>query len=722
MNRLPHMTELLKTLNPQQREAVEYTDGPQLIIAGAGSGKTRVLITKIAYLCTEHGIAPEKILAITFSNKAAQEMQKRIAPYNLYPTMGTFHAVCLRILRSHGRYIGLGGNLIVCDAQDQIEMIRESLDELGLDGKTYPAPAVAEWISRMKDDLRTPDAGNTDNPAYHSVYALYEKKLSANNAVDFGGLILKTVELLREFPDLRRYYYKKYSHIFVDEYQDTNTAQAVFLRLLAGDNTFVCVVGDPDQSIYGWRGANIQNILLFEESFPGAKLFKLEQNYRSTQIILDATNLLIKTNAGRREKALWTDRQGGRKISFQRFATDRQEAKEIVNHIEKYHNNGMLYGDMAVFYRTHNLSRTVEEELLRHGIPYTVIGGLPFYQRREVKDIVSYLRVIVNPEDRISWKRILNVPPRRIGKQTLMRIMHLNDISGNSFYSELRNHASIPRLTRQAHAALDFLLERVSFYQTQLESQPWDDIARGIISDIGYMEYLENAELPEKTAVRTANIATLIEALAEYQQEHKENDMASFLEHIALRSGIDEWADGEDRVTLMTLHCAKGLEFPAVFIIGMEDGMLPYRRDLDDPDEIEEERRLCYVGMTRAIDYLHLSSSQQRFSYSQPVIAPPSRFIGELPIGLLEYADFSQQAQNTSKFYSKENVSASDPAFNAFIDHFAPGDRVYHCDIGKGTILGGSGSGEKKKYIILFDGDTDPMIVYASFAGLTKIE
>lgn len=714
---------LLASLNPQQREAVLYYDTQELIVAGAGSGKTRVLMVKAVYYCTVLNIPPESLLCITFTNKAAQEMRNRLVSYKLSVAVDTFHATCLKILSAHGYHTGIKSPVIVYDEQDQAEVIKDCLEELKIDKKSLSPPAVVEWISRMKDELKEPsDPECLRNRLFSNVYTLYEQKLAQQKALDFGDLIGKTVLLFRQCPDIYRYYQRKYTHVLVDEYQDTNTAQAVFLQLLAGDNKHLCVVGDPDQSIYGWRGANIHNILEFEKCFPDVRIFKLERNYRSTDLILNATNSLIAVNMARPEKTLWTDKTARQKVIYYKVNSDRDEARMIGRLVNEHKMAGIPCSEMAVFYRTHNLSRTIEEAFIEQGISYVVVGGLPFYQRREIKDILCYLRVLVSPDDRVAWKRILNVPARGLGEKSIGKIMDFSSHIAGTFFDAVKLHEQISGLSKKVQESLDHLVNVVETYSARFSQQgSWGVLVDELIDEIGYIAYLREVDVPEKATVRIENLRSLSEAVSEFQETHPGAALDQFLSTIALRSDIDDWDNTRDCVSLMSLHCAKGLEFEIVFLIGMEEGLLPYFREGEIPEEIEEERRLCYVGMTRAKEFLYLFSCNQRFSYNRTVVAPVSRFVQEIPDQFLEVRTVSPEKRKHS-YYDYTEAPASDDRYNTFIDEFGPGDLVYHYDLGKGTVLGGSGYGRKKKLIIQFDGDTRPHVVLASYAGLTKLE
>ena len=719
--------EMIDSLNDQQRKAALHTTGPQLIVAGAGSGKTRVILAKIIYFVHKLGVDPRNILAVTFTNKAADEMSERLQPFGIDAQIGTFHATALKMLRTHGQYMGIEKGLIIYDEQDQQSVIKHCLKELEPHLTIDASPAtLVEWISNQKDSLKTPaDCAKEVTPlGYQQVYERYTEKLAQQNALDFGDLILKAVNLLKEYPDLQRYYQSKYTHILVDEYQDTNTAQAVFLQLIAGGAQHLCVVGDPDQSIYGWRGANIKNIVHFDEYFPDAKVFKLEKNYRSTESILEASNSLIARNATRHDKRLYTDRKGGQHIVAYRLQSDRNEAQKLADVIEDLNRSGVAFREMAVFYRVHTLSRLIEETFVQRAIPYAVIGGLPFYQRKEIKDLIAYLRVMVNPADVVSWRRIINTPTRGIGEKSFDKILVFATSNGVTFFDALKHHNQVSRLTKKVHDACDVLVDLIDRTRKRFETPiAWSDVLKSFIDDLRFIEHLQQSDTVDRAKQRCDNVYAFIDGVEGYQKENPEADLASYVESIALRAGVDEWNAHDDTVSLMTLHCAKGLEFSVVFLLGMEERMLPYIRDIETAEEIEEERRLCYVGITRAKEQCYLFSCARRFTYSRPIMAPPSRFFNEISDTVLQRVQEEPSIpQYTPRFKPQKDPAACDTRFAKMISQFSPGDRVLHYDIGKGTILGGTGTGNKRKLIILFDGDDQPSMVLESYAGLTKLD
>ena len=715
---------LFESLNSQQKEAVLFNEAPQLIVAGAGSGKTRVLMVKVVYLIQKYNIQPEHILAITFTNKAADEMKERLSAFGIRINVGTFHATALKILRTHGHYIGLEKNMVVYDEQDQKQLIKNIIEKLSPEIIISDKPADAvEWISRKKDDLIEPDDQRiVSNSSLNALYENYNETLSASNAVDFGDIILKAITLFKSYPDLCAHYQRKWQYILVDEYQDTNIAQAEFLKFLVGSNKNLTVVGDPDQSIYGWRGANIDNILSFNETYPNSRLFKLERNYRSTAKILSATNKLIENNLTRHEKELWTDNQKGPNVKAVRVHTDREEADLLCDLISEHHIKGIPYREMAVFYRMHSLSRLLEDVFLRSGIPYSIIGGLPFYQRKEIKDLISYLRVMFNQSDIVSWRRIINVPSRGIGKKSFEKILDFSISQNISFLDALNQNKNIARLSKKVRKECSSLYDLLTDYKAKLADQEnWENEIEHFFDTLGYVPYLEYSEIPEKAQVRIDNVRSFFEAVYDYKKNNQSALLEDFLETVSLRSGVDDWEEQEDKISLMTLHCAKGLEFNLVFLIGLEEGVLPYIRHEENPSEIEEERRLCYVGMTRAKENLYLLSSKKRFSYNHPVYADESRFINEIPELKVER---SVKSTKKRRYYQPVDydIPACDERFVQLLDDFFPGDYVYHYDYGKGEVIEVTGQGKNKKLVILFEGDKEPLTVMAAYAGLTRLD
>ncbi|MBI5286494.1 MAG: UvrD-helicase domain-containing protein [Deltaproteobacteria bacterium] len=628
----------LTSFNPQQQEAIEYEGGPLLILAGAGSGKTSVLTHRIAHLVTKRKVPPHNILAVTFTNKAAGEMRERLerilGPRAKDLWLGTFHSLGLRILRNVGYRIGLDPNFIVYDEDDQLALVKLCMSELSIDEKTFNPRAILHHIDQAKNSGISPKeyrANITDifREAVALVYELYQKRLRDNNALDFGDLILEPLRLFREAPSVLKEYQTRFCHILVDEYQDTNRTQYLLINYLAARHKDLCVVGDPDQSIYGWRGADINNILDFERDYPDANVIRLEENYRSTKNILRAANSLIEKNIERKEKTLWTNNPDGEPVSFFMARDEHAEAHIVTGQIkEMVFQEGRSYREFAIFYRTNAQSRVFEEYFLQHGIPYTIVGGLRFYDRKEIKDSLAYLRVLSNPGDSLSLFRIINIPPRGMGKSTLGKVSSIAGEENIPLFDALKvvfDRGVIPRTKGGDFVAL---IER---YKGLIGSMPLHKLARGLLEDSGYIRMWED-EGTEEGESRVENIHELISAIKEFETTREDITLRDFLDQVALISDIDTYEDKHNRVTLMTLHSAKGLEFLVVFIVGIEEGLFPHTRSLNGErfDELEEERRLCYVGMTRAMERLFLLSAMERTIYGYTRTQTPSRFLKEI--------------------------------------------------------------------------------------------
>ena len=633
------------TLNPKQKEAVLHTDGPLLILAGAGSGKTRVLTHRIAYLIDECGVNPWNIMAITFTNKAAGEMRERVDNLVGFGAesiwVSTFHSSCVRILRRHIESLGYTTSFSIYDSDDQKTLMRQVFKTLDIDTKQFKERSVLSAISSAKDKLITPEefllnaGGDFREKKAGEIYKEYQKQLKKNNALDFDDLIVKTVELFQNNPQILDYYQERFRYIMVDEYQDTNMAQFKLVSLLASKYRNLCVVGDDDQSIYRFRGADIQNILSFENTFPGTMVIKLEQNYRSTQNILDAANEVIRHNFGRKDKTLWTANGEGDKILFKQFDTAKDEADFVVRQIR---DSGYSYRDQAVLYRTNAQSRLLEERCIFYNVPYRLVGGVNFYQRKEIKDILAYLKTIANGVDDLSVIRIINVPKRGIGATTIGRVTAFASEHNMSFYDTLKEAKQIPGIGKAAEKISRFIAQMEVFRaMAYSEEYSMKDLIDHILEDTGYEEELqEEGEIEAQT--RLENIEELINKAAAYEEDSEHPTLDEFLEQVALVADIDNVDDTEDRVTLMTLHSAKGLEFPKVYLVGMEDGLFPGMMSImsDDKTEMEEERRLCYVGITRAKKELVLTAARQRMINGETRWSKPSRFINEIPSNLLD--------------------------------------------------------------------------------------
>ena len=635
------------TLNEQQKAAVMHTQGPLLLLAGAGSGKTRVLTHRAAYLIDQEGVDPWNILAITFTNKAAGEMRERVNQIvgdgadRIW--VSTFHSTCVRILRRYIDRLGYDNNFTIYDTDDQKGVMKEVCKKLQIDTKQLKERTIMGAISSAKDELIDPLQYEKQNGFDYNgsriakAYREYQATLKKNNALDFDDLIVKTVELFRVDAQVLQSYQERFRYIMVDEYQDTNTAQFELIRLLADRYRNLCVVGDDDQSIYKFRGANIRNILDFEKVYPEARVIKLEQNYRSTQIVLDAANAVIKNNRGRKEKALWTNKKDGSRIHFRPFENAYEEAEFIASDVAKKHREEQLrYGDCAVLYRTNAQARMLEERFIMEGIPYDVIGGTNFYARREIKDILAYLKTIDNGRDDVAVKRIINIPKRGIGATTIVRVQEYADARNISFYDALREADQIMTIGRSA-SKLEPFVRMIQAFRSKLEFFSLEELIKDVIETTGYVKELEASD-DEDAADRIENIDELISKVVSYQETHEEPTLSEFLEEVALVADIDRTSENDDKVLLMTLHSAKGLEFPHVYLAGMEDGVFPSYMTIvsDDPMDIEEERRLAYVGITRAKDDLTLTCARQRMLRGETQYNPVSRFVKEIPPELMD--------------------------------------------------------------------------------------
>ena len=732
------------TLNPQQKEAVWQTEGPVLILAGAGSGKTRVLTHRIAYLIEEKGINPWNIMAITFTNKAAGEMRERVDKIVGFGSesiwVSTFHSSCVRILRRYIDRLGYDHNFTIYDTDDQKSLMKDICKKLQIDTKIHKERAILAAISSAKDELITPEEyelnamGDFSKKKIAQAYKEYQKELKKNNALDFDDLIVKTVELFRSCPDVLDSYQERFRYIMVDEYQDTNTAQFKFVSLLAEKYKNLCVVGDDDQSIYKFRGANIGNILGFEKVFPQAKVIKLEQNYRSTQNILDAANEVIHNNMGRKNKSLWTDNEEGEPIHYRQFMNAYEEAEYIAGDISRrVREDGCQYKDCAILYRTNAQSRLFEEKFLMANIPYKLVGGVNFYARKEIKDLLSYLKTVDNGKDDLAVRRIITLPKRGIGPASLTKVQDYADQKGISFYDALRETENIPALGRAAAKITPF----VTFIQSlrsKLEYVSVSELLKDIIEETGYVAELQ-AEGTEEAEGRIENINELITKVVSYEEENEDPTLSGFLEEVALIADIDT-VDGDDnQVLLMTLHSAKGLEFPYVYLAGMEDGIFPSYMTItaDDPTEIEEERRLCYVGITRAMKELTLTCAQQRMIRGETQYNRPSRFIREIPRELVELGRnfkeqkvkeiplpksmkqmreaFRQPAFMPKQFEVKKETSLS----------YNVGDTVKHIKFGVGVVKDIAEGGRDYEVTVDFD-KVGVKKMFASFAKLKKVE
>jgi DNA helicase-2/ATP-dependent DNA helicase PcrA len=735
--------KLIKNLNPPQLQAVQHGSGPLLILAGAGSGKTRVIVHRIAWLIHELGVRPWQILAVTFTNKAAGEMRERVEKLLgglETPQIATFHATCVRILRKEIGRLGFGSNFAIYDDKESERLLKEVIIEQNIDERKYPAKAFAAAIDDCKNAGSTPaDLTTGDQMAERlvRVYTAYQERLKKCNALDFGDLLLYTVRLFEEFPEVLQHYRDKWQWLLVDEYQDTNPVQYRLIRLLAGERRNLCVVGDDDQSIYRWRGADIRNILDFERDFPGVTVVKLEQNYRSTSTILAAAGAVVARNRSRKAKTLWTENPAGEKIVYKRLEDERAEARFICQEAGRWLRKGGSLRDMAVFYRTNAQSRSVEDALVADGIPYHMIGGMRFYERMEVKDILAYLKVIDNPADEISIKRIINVPPRGIGHATVDRIGELAAARGMTFFAALQEAAVGSSLGTGPRAKVAAFAAFIAEMRQRAAELPLAELAAIIMNDTGYTAKLKEERTTE-AADRLANMEELLVAMEQFTKGSPENSMSLFLEQVALVSDLERNDAGRDSATLMTLHAAKGLEFPLVFMIGMEEKLFPHVRSLEDPEQMEEERRLCYVGMTRAQERLFMTNARRRRIFGQDQYNQPSRFIADIPAAHLEQdasgtAASGWGALNTGKDtvlpgHNLASVFAAGETGTNEIE-MVPDDaddgvyigmKVRHAKFGVGTVRKIEGDGDGQKIIVWFT-SAGPKKLLVRFAGLERV-
>lgn len=751
---------MYENLNPMQREAVFCTEGPLLILAGAGSGKTRVLTHRAVYLIEEKGVNPYHIMAITFTNKAAEEMRERIDKLVGFGSesiwVSTFHAACVRILRRYIDRLGYDNHFTIYDTDDQKSLMKDVCKRLQIDTKVYKEKMFLGVISSAKDELISPEeftrraAGDFTKEKQAEVYREYQTQLHKNNALDFDDLLVKTVELFRHDAQVLNNYQERFQYIMVDEYQDTNTAQFELIRLLADKYRNLCVVGDDDQSIYKFRGANIRNILNFEEIYPDAKVIKLEQNYRSTQNILNAANFVIANNVGRKPKSLWTENDEGEKINFQQFDSAFEEADYVVRDIRRRVREGRCsYGDCAILYRTNAQSRLFEERFVVSNTPYRVVGGVNFYARKEIKDLLAYLKTIDNGRDDLAVRRIINVPKRGIGAATLGRVQDYATEMEISFYNALKMADDIPSLGRAGLKIKPFVT-LIQSIRSKLEYLNVSQILQEVIDETGYVEELK-AEDTEEAKARIENIDELISKAVAYEESAEEPTLSGFLEEVALVADIDSLQEGNDYVVLMTLHSAKGLEFPNVYLAGMEDGLFPSYMTIvsDDPMEIEEERRLCYVGITRAMTELTISCARQRMIRGETQYNKVSRFVKEIPGNLLGSAtgmksereevkeaparSFRQAGSKVnpifavgnaqSKPYQKKPYQATSFSSNTTSSislEYGNGDRVKHIKFGEGTVVQIVEGGRDYEVTVDFD-RVGTKKMFASFAKLKKV-
>ena len=719
--------DILVTLNPAQREAVEAIKGPVLILAGPGSGKTKVITHRVAYLIGACGVSPNNIMAVTFTNKAAREMKDRLEQLLGQAvealTLGTFHAICARILRREGKAIGLDSSFVIYDEEDQLSLVKQALEELNLDPKQYAPRALRSAISSAKSRLINPEDYAQRVSSYfeeivHRVYQNYQQSLSEGQAVDFDDLLMKTVQLFQHHPQILNKYQKKYVHILVDEFQDTNVVQYMLMKNLAGKYRNLCVVGDPDQSIYSWRFADLRNILSFEKDYSEAKVVFLEQNYRSTKTILEVASNIISANLQRKPKKLWTENEDGASVTVIESYNAEEEAQSVVNEIERLVGQEQIsLKDYAVMYRVNAQSRVLEETFLRYGVPYRLVGGTRFYQRREVKDIIAYLRLIHNTQDNVSFARIINVPVRGIGHRTLSQLQSWAKDHKLSFFDAMKQVSTEKILPQRISQALTGFNTVMAELITQSSELSLSALLDKVLEHTRYKEYTLNKEDGDD---RWENIIELRSVASEYDDLNPEEALAAFLEKVSLVSDIDELDEKSDAVTLITLHQAKGLEFPVVFIIGLEEGILPHRKSFDDPEQMEEERRLCYVGITRAKERLYLLRSYRRSLFGSSTANPPSRFLLDIEPHLISQrglwdesstpiinADFNRDFQPSLK------------SINTFM--LKVGDHVRHSKFGFGIVMNCIHTKDDQELTVAFE-EAGVKKLLASLAPLEKIE
>ena len=733
------MNPILDTLNDRQCEAVNHTEGPLLITAGAGSGKTKVLTCRIAHLL-ELGVSPYRILAITFTNKAAKEMKERVQ--NLVGAqadsiwLSTFHSFCAKLLRFEiDGFHGYTRNFTIYDSSDQLVLIKDCLKKLNLDDKQFTPRSVLGTISAAKNVLMDAKtfAGQAEDFYQQKVseaYALYQAKLKENNALDFDDLLFLAVRLLEEKDDVREKYQERFQYVLVDEYQDTNHAQYALTKILAAQWRNICVVGDADQSIYAWRGADIRNIIDFTRDYPDAASIKLEQNYRSTKTILNAANAVIDNNESRPRKTLWTENPSGNKVIHYQAQTEHDEADYIAGAIYNRHEiSHEPYGDMAILIRTNAQSRVLEEKLMRYAIPYTMVGGTKFYDRKEIKDVLAYLRLLYNPEDSLSLTRIINVPKRNIGATTMEHVAAYAEGEGISLFEALSSPDAIP-VTKRAQTSLENFAAMIFDLLNEIDGLDVLSLIEKVIKDTGYGDMLDKeAEHDPQGVSRKENVGEFLSVAKDYMDSNPDGNLQDFLENVALVSDVDDFESSESKVTLMTLHAAKGLEFPVVFLAGLDEGLFPHSRTLMDPEQIEEERRLAYVGITRAERQLYVTNAVTRTMYGRISAYMPSRFLGEIPPELVEeYKRKSAMPQSRMTSVPGQQrvsilskpVATSLPKKHAVTDSFSKGDKVRHKIWGIGTVLDVIGDGPNMQMKIQFPTKGVRQVV-VKFAPLEKV-
>ncbi|EQB36981.1 ATP-dependent DNA helicase PcrA [Virgibacillus sp. CM-4] len=737
--------DLIKGLNKQQKEAVTHTDGPLLIMAGAGSGKTRVLTHRIAYLLEEKDVAARNILAITFTNKAAREMKERVrrlvGSESDQMWVSTFHSMCVRILRRDIDRIGYSGNFTILDSGDQLSAIKQILKDLNIDPKKFEPRAMLGQISAAKNELITAEeynknVGNFYERQVGQIYEKYQKVLQKNQSLDFDDLIMQTIHLFKRVPKVLEYYQRRFQYIHVDEYQDTNHAQYQLVKQLASRYQNLCVVGDSDQSIYRWRGADITNILTFEKDYPASRTILLEQNYRSTKSILTAANKVIEHNSGRKPKNLWTENPDGKHIHYFQGSTEQEEALFVTDKIQELtHSSGYSPNDVAILYRTNAQSRAIEDTLVKSNIAYQMVGGTKFYERKEIKDMVAYLRLIMNPDDDLSFERVVNVPKRGVGKTSIERLREyaaLHDISFNEAVKEV-DFTGVSKKAANALAEFGKLIQSLSQQQEFLTAT---DMVEAVLERTGYETMLKNERTLEAQS-RLENLEEFMTVTKDFEKVSEDKTLVAFLTDLALIADIDqvdeEEAEGEEKITLMTLHAAKGLEFPIVFLIGLEENVFPHSRSMFDEEEMEEERRLAYVGITRAEKELYITHAKMRTLFGRTNMNPISRFVNEIPEELMEGIQdakttmfgggFGQPAKSTTKptpAPMKRKAERMQKTTGAENQTWGPGDKASHKKWGIGTVVKVQGEGEAMELDIAFPAPIGIKRVLAKFAPITK--
>ena len=724
--------DILAELNPAQREAVETISGPVLILAGPGSGKTRVIAHRVAYLIRVCGVNPHRIMAVTFTNKAARELGerlKRLVSSSVGDlTVGTFHAICARILRRDGKNIDVDAKFVIYDAEDQVSLIKRSIQEVGLDPKQYAPRGIQSAITAAKSRLLTPADYLQHGRSYFEevvqrVYERYQRLLTESNALDFDDLLLKVVHLFRKSPETLSRYQSRYLHLQVDEFQDTNLVQSELIKQLAGKFRNICVVGDPDQSIYSWRSADLRNILNFEKDYPEAKVVLLEQNYRSTKTILETASHIISANQQRKPKNLWTDNEPGVPVAVIETYTEQEEAQFVVNEVEQLVRQGEFkLGDCAVMYRTNAQSRALEEAFIRYGVPYKLVAGTRFYERREIKDIIAYLRLIQNPYDNVSLLRIINVPQRGIGQRSLSELSQWARSRGISEYkalqlvNESKENEPQPPFNSRITKALTGFADMTEGFMARSRELNLVDLFDFILKKSGYRDYILAGEDGEE---RWENILELRTVVQEYRDLKSADGLTAFLEGVTLVSDVDGLDESMSAVTLITLHQAKGLEFPVVFVVGMEEGILPHTRSFDDPGQMEEERRLCYVGVTRAKQRVYLVRAFRRSLMGSSTVNKPSRFLQDIPPHLISGVSLwrGEDSQIAEAVYSWNRA----PTSNLVVPELKDGDHIHHAQFGDGVVVSCRSVTDDVEVVIAFDG-TGVKKLLLSFAKLEKVE